>query len=91
MGAPLPLPAALHRLQAGLEPPAARGQRRGVLLARISCAGKISDPNLAPALLGKVVMVGVNKKRFWPTVQAIKERYYLKYRGGAGSSADYEE
>ena len=36
-------------------------------------------------------MVGVNKKRFWPTVQAIKERYYLKYRGGAGSSADSEE
>ena len=33
----------------------------------------------------------VNKKRFWPTVQAIKERYYLKYRGGAGSSADSEE
>ena len=56
-----------------------------------SRAGKISDPNMAPVLLGKLVMVGVNKKRFWPTVQAIKERYYLKYRGGAGSSADYEE
>ena len=37
---------------------------------------------------GKLVMVGVNKKRFWPTVQAIKERYYLKYRGGAGPSAE---
>ena len=32
------------------------------------------------------VMIGVNKKRFWPSVQAIKERYYLKYRGGAGSN-----
>ena len=30
----------------------------------------------------KLVMVGVNKKRFWPTVEAIKARYYLKYRGG---------
>ena len=38
---------------------------------------------MSPALLGKLVMVGVNKKRFWPTVEAIKARYYLnKYRGG---------
>ena len=29
-----------------------------------SRAGKLSNPNLAPALLGKLVMVGVNKKRF---------------------------
>ena len=42
-----------------------------------SRAGKISDPNMAPAHLGKLVMVGVNKKRFWPSVQAIKERYVL--------------
>ena len=35
---------------------------------------------MSPALLGK--LVGVNKKRFWPTVEAIKARYYLKYRGG---------
>ena len=46
---------------------------------------------MAPAHLGKLVMVGVNKKRFWPLVQAIKECYYLKFRGGAGSSADSEE
>ena len=52
-----------------------------------SRAGKLSDFNLTPAYLGKLVMVGVNKKRFWPSVQAIKERYYLKYRSDAGTSA----
>ena len=62
-----------------------------VHVSAFSHAGKLSDPNLAPALLGKLVMVGVNKKRFWPSVQAIKERYYFKFRGGASSSADSEE
>ena len=50
-----------------------------------------SSSTSSPALASSPTPVGVNKKRFWPTVQAIKERYYLKYRGGAGSSADYEE
>ena len=28
-----------------------------------------------------LVMVGANKSRFKPTVKAIMERYYKKYRG----------
>ena len=43
---------------------------------------------MSPALLGKLVMVGVNKKRFWPTVEAIKARYYLKYRYRGGTSEE---
>ena len=38
--------------------------------------------------LGMLVMVGANKKRFAPSVQAIKERYYQKFRGKSGESLD---
>ena len=31
-----------------------------------------------------LVMVGANKSRFKPTVKAIMERYYKKYRGKGG-------
>ena len=35
--------------------------------------------------------VDINKKNFKPPVQAIKERYYSKHRGGAaGPSVDRE-
>ena len=37
-----------------------------------------------PAYLGVLVMVGSNKKNFKPTVTAIMERYYAKYRGKGG-------
>ena len=37
-----------------------------------------------PAYLGVLVMVGANKNRFKPTVKAIMERYYNKYRGEGG-------
>ena len=37
-----------------------------------------------PAYLGVLVMVGANKKNFKPTVTAIMERYYAKYRGKGG-------
>ena len=43
-----------------------------------------SDPNMDPAYLGVLVMVGTNKKKFKPTVTAIMERYYAKYRGKGG-------
>ena len=44
----------------------------------------LSDPNIDPHYLGMLVMVGANKKRFAPSVQAIKERYYKKFRGKSG-------
>ena len=37
-----------------------------------------------PAYLGVLVMVGANKSRFKPTVKAILERDYKKYRGKGG-------
>ena len=53
-----------------------------------SRAGMLSDPNMDPHYLGMLVMVGANKKRFAPSVQAIKERYYQKFRGKSGESLD---
>ena len=41
-------------------------------------------PTWTPAYLGVLVMVGANKKNFKPTVTAIMERYYAKYRGKGG-------
>ena len=49
-----------------------------------SRAGLLSDPNMDPAYLGVLVMVGANKKKFKPMVAAIMERYYAKYRGKGG-------
>ena len=43
-----------------------------------------SDPNIDPAYLCVLVMVDASKSRFKPTVKAIMERYYKKYRGKGG-------
>ena len=44
----------------------------------------LSDPNMDPDYLGMLVMVGVNKKTFKPSVTAMKERYYQMFRGKGG-------
>ena len=44
-----------------------------------------------PDFLGKLVMVGVNQKRYKPSVQAVKEHIYAKYRGKGGEHEDKEE
>ena len=41
-----------------------------------------------PFYLGIFVMVGVNKTKFKPTLQAIKERYFQKFRGKGGEGID---
>ena len=46
-----------------------------------SRAGRISNPNMTPAYLGTLVMVGMNKKNYSPPLNAIKELYYSKFRG----------
>ena len=43
--------------------------------------GLLSDPNMDPVYLGILVMVGANQKKFKPSVKAIKELYYQKFRG----------
>ena len=57
-----------------------------------SRAGLLSDPNINPDYLARLVMVSVNKKAFRPSVKAIKDKYYEIFRGpgksGAGSSSD---
>ena len=50
----------------------------------LSRAGNLSDPNIDPAYLCVLVMVDASKSRFKPTVKAIMERYYKKYRGKGG-------
>jgi|TARA_B110000902_G_C13971309_1_gene461268 hypothetical protein len=44
-----------------------------------------------PTILGKLVMVGANQKRYAPSVQSIKEHYFNKYRGKGGEHEDNEE
>ena len=44
----------------------------------------LTDPNMDPVYLAILVMVGVNKNKFKPTVAAIKERYYQMFRGKGG-------
>ena len=46
-----------------------------------SRAGRISDPNMNPAYLGMLVMVGMNKKNYSPPIDAIKALYFSKFRG----------
>ena len=46
-----------------------------------SRAGRISDPNMNPAYLGMLVMVGMNKKNYSPPLNTIKELYYSRFRG----------
>jgi len=41
-----------------------------------SRAGRMSEPNMDPAYLGTLVMVGMNKKNYSPPLNAIKELYY---------------
>ena len=55
-----------------------------------SRAGRLSDPNMNPHYLGKLVMVGMNKKNFKPPVQAINELYYRKFRK-FGKNEDKDE
>ena len=44
----------------------------------------LTDSNMDPEYLGMLVMVGVNKKKFKPSVKAMKERYYQMFRGKGG-------
>ena len=50
-----------------------------------SRAGHLSDPNLNPQFLSILTIVGVNKRHFKPSVDAVKERYYAKFRGNIES------
>ena len=38
--------------------------------------------------LGMLTMVGINKRRFKPSVDAVKERYYAKFRGTGNADAE---
>ena len=62
-------------------------------LARSFCSphGLLSDPNMDPYYLGILVMVGANKSKFKPSVKAIKERYYTKFRGKDGEDLEEPE
>ena len=36
-------------------------------------------------------MIAVNHKAFWPTVDAIKQKYYQMFRGKGGEGIDEDE
>ena len=55
---------------------------------RACVQGLLSDPNIDPEYLGKLVMVGVNKSKFKPSIQMVKERYYEKFRGKGGGEPE---
>ena len=50
--------------------------------------GLRSDPNMDPLYLSTLVMVGVNRNKFKPSVKAIKELYYKKFRGQGGEGCE---
>ena len=52
-----------------------------------SRAGYLTDPNMDPAFMATLVRVGFNENGFKPSLEAIKERYYEKYRGRAEEDA----
>ena len=53
-----------------------------------SRAGRLADPNMNPNFLATLVRVGINKKNYKPSVQAIKELYYGKYRGSSAGPSE---
>lgn len=57
-----------------------------------SRAGLLADPNLDPAHLVALVKIGFNKAVCWPSVEAIKNKYYELFRGrGAIEDDDLED
>ena len=42
-------------------------------LLAVAVQGLLSDPNMDPLYLSTLVMVGVNRNKFKPSVKAIKE------------------
>ena len=60
----------------------ARGDRpsRLGLQAELERAGLLADPNLDPAHLVALVKIGFNKAVCWPSVEAIKNKYYELFR-----------
>jgi hypothetical protein len=55
-----------------------------------SLAGRLSDPNFYPHRLPTLLRIHFKKKTFMPSKQAIRERYFRKYRK-AGQSHDKED
>ena len=55
-----------------------------------SLAGRLSNPNLDPHRLPMLVRIHCNQKTFMLSKQAIRERYFRKYRK-AGQSHDEED
>ena len=53
-----------------------------------SRAELLSDPNIDPEFLARIVMLAVNKKWFKPSVQAIKDKYYEIFRGKRGALSE---
>ena len=53
-------------------------------------AGRLSDTNLDSHRLPTLVRIHFNKKTFMPSKQAIRERYFRKYRK-VGQSHDEED
>ena len=84
VGAQGSLPSPLHRLQAVREPHPARGERRAALLPGRPALGPEHRPAL---LLAQLTIIGKNKAVFKPTVKAILDKYYAKYRGNSAVSS----
>jgi hypothetical protein len=56
-----------------------------------SRAGLLADPNLLPAHLSKLVIVGFNKNAFKPQLAAIKDQYNEMVRNEKGKGPEDTE
>ena len=53
-----------------------------------SLAGRISDPNMMPERLAVLTRIHFNKKTSMPTMAAIRERYFKKFRKAGEAFVD---
>ena len=79
MGTTRAVPTSLHSLD--FKQTACHIPHEGNVEQTFSRAGLLADPNMAPHRLANLVTIGVNKKSFNPSVDAIKDKYFLMFRG----------
>ena len=58
-------------------------------LLAVAVQGLLSDPNMDPLYLSTLVMVGVNRNKFKPSVKAIKELSTASFAGAGGEGFEW--
>ena len=58
-------------------------------LLAVAVQGLLSDPNMDPLYLSTLVMVGVNRNKFKPSVKVIKELSTASFAGAGGEGFEW--